>query len=50
MSDPTLLDLRVSVNDRRAFDSLEDYRTLARTYLSDFQRFLVEDVWRLLKP
>lgn len=35
---PTLLDLRISVNDRRAFDSLEDYRTLARAFLSYLQR------------
>jgi hypothetical protein len=38
MIEPTLLDLRVSVNDRRAFDSLEDYRVLAHAYLSYLQR------------
>lgn len=38
MNEPTLLDLRASVNDRSAFNNLEDYRTLAGAYLSYLQR------------
>ncbi len=42
MTDVSLLDLQVSVQDKSAFATLTDY-----CQISDFQTFLVRDLWRL---
>lgn len=40
MSEPSLFDLRASVNDRLSFNTLEDYRALANAYLGYLERVL----------
>ncbi len=57
MTDLTLADLQASVQDRLAFNNLNDYVTLCepemtanprlREQIFDFQQFLLRDMWTL---